>query len=436
MFNNGTTYGSDDGVTANLTTSTNLRFQTNSSGFTDFWQVVEYDSCIVQKITSPDLTGTTVSSTITGVNTAKTRVVCSHRNSTNVNADDLPRTELVNSTTLTHTRLGSSGTLVFVSYIIEFTDNTTVKRASLSFASGDMSLRDTLGTALNDSSSIVNGPGNFGRQGSTNFASSDNMGYGWFAYDLLNDSVVEVSRANTGSAATAPYEAVSFRYDQTRAPYLSDANPVGPYDDAQVRSIQRGSVSLGTAAWQLVTFKRGEEPLPLELLYFKIIDQTASNLKLEWASASEMNVSHFELEQSIDAFSFELVNIIPAKGNSNKLRTYNDELALDKPGTYYFRLKIVDVDGSFEYSEVLATEINAKGNYGLFPNPSQSYFNVENKSDELLKYELRNSQGVLHEEGFLNSKEKVKIGENIPAGSCFVSLVSKQFRQIEVVLKL
>ena len=165
-----------------------------------------------------------------------------------MNADDLPRTELVNSTTLTHTRLGSSGTLVFVSYIIEFTDNTTVKRASLSFASGDMSLRDTLGTALNDSSSIVNGPGNFGRQGSTNFASSDNMGYGWFAYDLLNDSVVEVSRANTGSAATAPYEAVSFRYDQTRAPNFSDANPVGPYDDAQVRSIQRGSVSLGSGA--------------------------------------------------------------------------------------------------------------------------------------------------------------------------------------------
>ena len=149
-----------------------------------------------------------------------------------------------------------------------------------------------------------------------------------------------------------------------------------------------------------------------------------------------MNVSHFELEQSIDAFSFELVHIIPAKGNSNKLRTYNDELALDKPGTYYFRLKIVDVDGSFEYSEVLATEINAKGNYGLFPNPSQSYYNVENKPDELLKYELRNSQGVLLEEGFLNSKEKVKIGENIPAGSYFVSLVSKQFRQIEVVLKL
>lgn len=247
MYNNGSAYGSDDGVTANISSATNLQFSCNAAAFTAFWQVVEYDSCSVQKVIST-MGGTSVSSTISSVDLNKTMVFSSHRNSGNVNADDLPRTELSNDTTLVHTRVGSASTLNFISYVVEFTDNTTIQRGSLSFASGDQTLSDTI-TTVDLRSSALSIPGNFGRQGSTAFTTTDNMGYAWFSATFTNDSIINFERANTGATAIATYEVVSFRLNQTSS--FSDANPPGPYDDALVRSIQRGSSTLAIGATTL-----------------------------------------------------------------------------------------------------------------------------------------------------------------------------------------
>ncbi|MCX7953588.1 MAG: GEVED domain-containing protein [Bacteroidales bacterium] len=93
--------------------------------------------------------------------------------------------------------------------------------------------------------------------------------------------------------------------------------------------------------------------LPIELLYFRgnLID---NKVKLEWATASEVNNNHFIVLKSYDAIIFKEIANIKGKGNSNQINYYEayDNEPVDK--VTYYRLKQVDNDGNFAFSEIIA----------------------------------------------------------------------------------
>lgn len=214
----GATYGNDDGVTANLTTSTNLQFFITGAGGANmeevYWQVIEYQAATVKKLTATlaaasASTTSTISPAVS--NLAKTMVISNHGQDADINPDDLPRTELTNTTTVTYTRVGTTGAINFVTYVIEFTDATTVSRGTQNFPSTSTTQNVTITATAN---SGVFGPGNYGRQGSTSFAANDNNGHGWFTYDITSTTNLLIQRA-TGTAggnssADAPWQIVTF----------------------------------------------------------------------------------------------------------------------------------------------------------------------------------------------------------------------------------
>ena len=214
----GSTYGNDDGYTADLTTSTNLQFNTNGGaggGNVEeiYWQVIEYQAAIVKKVTAT-LIGTSTTSDLTAqtgspvTDLSKTFVVSNHRQNGNLNADNLPRTELTSTNVVTYTRVGSANTLDFVTYVVELTDGSTVSRGTRNFLAGETSL--TTGITATTSSCVI-GPGNFGRQGSTSYSATDNVGYGWFTYEIINPTTLQLDRAiGTGQTADAPWQIVTF----------------------------------------------------------------------------------------------------------------------------------------------------------------------------------------------------------------------------------
>lgn len=91
--------------------------------------------------------------------------------------------------------------------------------------------------------------------------------------------------------------------------------------------------------------------LPVEFISFTGKADGRSN-KLDWATASEMNNSHFEIERSADGMEFERIGIEYGIGNSTELVEYYfmDENPLSKA---YYRLKQVDFDGQYDYSEII-----------------------------------------------------------------------------------
>ncbi len=127
----------------------------------------------------------------------------------------------------------------------------------------------------------------------------------------------------------------------------------------------RGGCGTITAVHEMVI-----AALPVELLDFTATAQERIVL-LEWATASEENNSHFDIERSQDGISFRKIGSVNGRGNSVEIIDY--EFVDNSPliGTNYYRLKQIDFDGGFSYSTVETVRFRAhnKTVVNLFPNP-------------------------------------------------------------------
>jgi hypothetical protein len=122
--------------------------------------------------------------------------------------------------------------------------------------------------------------------------------------------------------------------------------------------------------------------LPVNLLLFdgKI---AGNNNSLFWKTASEENLSHFVLERSTTSSQFEEIARIGAKGNSQRIESYQfDDINFwDKTSqeSVAYRLKSVDFDGSFTYSKAIVLKhngLNPMPEPIVFPNPVNNHFSV------------------------------------------------------------
>ena len=113
-------------------------------------------------------------------------------------------------------------------------------------------------------------------------------------------------------------------------------------------------------------------PLPLSLLSFSAKIQGEIN-KLDWETANEVNVSHFEIERSDDASFFRQIGKLDSKNLAKEAKTNYDFLDYSPIiGSNYYRLKILDLDNKFSYSKIINLYNYEKnevvGNF--YPNPA------------------------------------------------------------------
>ncbi len=101
--------------------------------------------------------------------------------------------------------------------------------------------------------------------------------------------------------------------------------------------------------------------LPVELSRFDVAD-CSNNLPsacLKWETETELNNEEFVIERSTDAIMFDTVGSVLGYGTSTVHRTYQYEDMVSE-GTYYYRLKQIDYDGHFEYSDIRFVRIREK----------------------------------------------------------------------------
>ncbi|WP_227762879.1 GLEYA domain-containing protein [Hymenobacter sp. 15J16-1T3B] len=113
-------------------------------------------------------------------------------------------------------------------------------------------------------------------------------------------------------------------------------------------------------------------PLPVELTAFTARPQERDAL-LNWTTAQEKNNARFEVERSLDGHRFEKVAEVAGFGNSTSVRQYShtDAGAARLGNLVYYRLKQVDFDGTYSYSDVRAVTFKAGvAQAALVPNPS------------------------------------------------------------------
>lgn len=113
--------------------------------------------------------------------------------------------------------------------------------------------------------------------------------------------------------------------------------------------------------------------LPIELMNFDVTVFGNDKVQLKWITAMEKNNDHFVIERSKDGVNFEAVTRVEGAKNSNVNLSYGAYDTEPLSGISYYRLKQVDTDGSFEYSDLRAVEMKGNGkdeDFTLVPNPA------------------------------------------------------------------
>ena len=115
--------------------------------------------------------------------------------------------------------------------------------------------------------------------------------------------------------------------------------------------------------------------IPVELLYFKAAALKNGNL-LTWATATEINTIHFDMERSTDGKTFETIGKTKAKGHHSTYE-FTDESPLWGLGGVYYRLKINDLDGKITFSKIVNISAIGKGSVKIYPSVSNGVLTVE-----------------------------------------------------------
>lgn len=112
-------------------------------------------------------------------------------------------------------------------------------------------------------------------------------------------------------------------------------------------------------------------PTPVILSNFSAQRNKSNNVDIAWQTEQEINSSRFEIERSYDNISFEKIGTVTAAGNSSLLKSYSftDNSNSSNKASLY-RIKMIDIDGSFAYSQVKSvTGTTVTTDFLIYPNP-------------------------------------------------------------------
>ncbi|MBK8349975.1 MAG: T9SS type A sorting domain-containing protein [Saprospiraceae bacterium] len=138
--------------------------------------------------------------------------------------------------------------------------------------------------------------------------------------------------------------------------------------------------------------------LPVKLSIFSAEQYKERASKLNWSTSSEINSDFFGVERSEDGVNWSNIGRVRAAGNSNETLKYeyiDNSLPLNrsKEQIFYYRLKMTDLDGKYEYSDIRGVNFQRTAtttSISIYPNPSTDRINVD-----LSGMDLNNGEIVL-----------------------------------------
>jgi hypothetical protein len=164
---------------------------------------------------------------------------------------------------------------------------------------------------------------------------------------------------------------------------------------------------------------------------------------LNWTAVSEVTIQSFIIERSTNLNNWSALANIPGAGNSiNNAYQYTD--ANPVSGTNYYRIKQLDVNGNFSYSNVLAINFE-RNTLSVTPNPFNEFINIsfvdaltiEGSLDSDLDVSIHDVLGKLWFHSNVNHiNGTIHIEPNLPNGTYIITVQSISFvEQMKVIKK-
>lgn len=174
-------------------------------------------------------------------------------------------------------------------------------------------------------------------------------------------------------------------------------------------------------------------PLPVEWLNLTATPQNNA-IKIYWLTQTESNNAGFEIQKSIDGIHFVPLQFIAGAVNSNQIKEYQHYDFDVKPNQkYYYRLKQVDLNGDYQYSNVVEATLNdVKPIITIYPNPASNYIHITNNTEwkGKVKVQLFNIQGQLIQENIFENQNIVFSLQGIVSGKYLLRIESEDVYEV------
>ncbi len=217
----------------------------------------------------------------------------------------------------------------------------------------------------------------------------------------------------------------------------------------------------GINSFSLWTAGDRNQPLPVELTSFTAALKSSAtgepNVILNWATATEVNNYGFEIESQIlkqasqptrqvqnDNDQWEIIGFVEGHGNSISPKEYTFTDKAHEAGKYTYRLKQIDFDGKFEYSDVVEVNVESIKDFSLdqnFPNPfnpsTMIKYSIPTKEFVSLKiYDILGNEVVdlVNENKEAGNYEVSFDASNYPSGLYIYSISAGSFNQVRKMM--
>jgi hypothetical protein len=154
--------------------------------------------------------------------------------------------------------------------------------------------------------------------------------------------------------------------------------------------------------------------IPVQLLAFTAT-LVNGQTQLHWATADELNSKYFEVQRSPDAVNFTKLATVAAHGNSS---AYSTTDATPFNGFTYYRLKYVDINGSFTYSQVV--NVKTASLLALYPNPVKSALHIDGLPTSATTLSIIDFSGRILQQATATGNNYSLNVQQLPAGNYYL----------------
>ncbi|MCC6939541.1 MAG: T9SS type A sorting domain-containing protein [Flavobacteriales bacterium] len=150
-----------------------------------------------------------------------------------------------------------------------------------------------------------------------------------------------------------------------------------------IGGISTAMIPASTTRYITIVSVANTTPLPVELLAFSASPAGAWSVDLDWTTASEWNNDRFELQRGTNGIDFTTIGMVHGAGTTQATTAYDFIDRTPQLGTNYYRLKQVDTDDTFTYSDVETVIMDKVPGLSLHPNPTQDVVFISGLDPEL-----------------------------------------------------
>jgi len=225
-------------------------------------------------------------------------------------------------------------------------------------------------------------PGNIGGNGWTQIQCNS---------ESTNDNVATGPGIAPGPPGNLPNTVTTVAGHYYAVGIIVSSGGLGPDYDFTVGTATLGGVAMTSSNCFDIT-------LPIRLSSFGArVNNCAVNLN--WVSESETDFKNYQIESSTDGVSFKAIaTISPLQNNTGSTQKYSYQDKAAQQGKTYYRLKMIDIDGSFSYSNIIPLILDCNlGSVIVYPNPVHDVLNINvtNSNDNSTNANLYDSDGRL-----------------------------------------